>query len=113
MIEVDALPRERGPALGVAALIVALALLVLPAALAIVDPGVLSMRRDAQVFGSPITRFATLQTLGMVVPLALGAAAAVRGRGRDYGVMAAAVALVGNFLLLRAVLRIVVTLVLV
>jgi hypothetical protein len=113
VIEAHASPRERGPALGVLALLVALALLALPAALAIVDPAVLSEHADAGWLGSSIARFAALQTLAMVVPFALGVVAVARDRGQDYGVMAAAVALIGNFLLLRALLAVVVRLVLV
>jgi hypothetical protein len=112
VIEVGAAPRESGRALGVVALGVALALLVLPAALAIVDPDVLSLRHDAGWLGTPISRFAALQSLAMVVPFALGAAAVARDRARDLGLMAAAVALIGNFLLLRALLSVVVRLVL-
>lgn len=112
MIEVGSSSRARSPVLGVVALILALALIVLPAVLAIIDSDVLSASPDAGWLGSPITRFAVLQTLGMVVPFGLGMTAAVHDRGRDYGLMAAGVALFGNFLLLRALLMVVVTMVL-
>jgi hypothetical protein len=103
----------RGVALGVVALVVALALMVLPAILAIADSAVLSTRHDGGWLGSPIDRFATVQALGMIVPFALGALAVARRRGRDYGVLAALVALLGNFLLLRVVLAMLVRTVLV
>jgi hypothetical protein len=105
--------RRRDAAPGVVALLGALALLVLPAVLAITDSEVLSGQHDAGWLGSPITRFATLQTVGMAIPLTLGVLAALRDRGRDYGAMAVLIALFGNFLLLRAVLALVVTAVLV
>jgi hypothetical protein len=112
VIEVGAPLRARGPVLGAVALILALALIVLPAVVAIVDPEVLSLARDSGWLGSPITRFAALQTVGMLLPFVLGATAAARDRGRDLGMMAAAIALLANFLLLRVVLAAVVTLVL-
>lgn len=114
MTDIDAgpLPGARQTP-GAVALVTALLLLVLPAALAIVDSDVLSLRRDSGWLGSPIDRFATLQTVAMVVPLGLGAAAVVRNRGRDLGAIAVVVALLGNFLLLRVVLQALVTLVLV
>jgi hypothetical protein len=105
--------RKRDATLGVVALLGALALVALPAVLAIADSEVLSVQRDAGWLGSPITRFATLQSLGLAVPLALGVLAAVRNRGRDYGAMAVLVALFGNFLLLRTVLALLVTAVLI
>jgi hypothetical protein len=105
--------REREGLLGVVALLGALALVVLPAVLAITDSEVLSALPDSGWLGSPITRFATLQTLGMAIPLVLGVLAALKNRGRDYGTMAVLVALLGNFLLLRAVLALAVTAVLV
>jgi hypothetical protein len=49
----------------------------------------------------------------MVVPLVLGLVAVRRNRGRDLGVMAVLVALLGNYLLLRVVLALVVRTVLV
>lgn len=114
MTDIDAgpLPGVR-PTPGVVALATALALLALPAALAIADPAVLGLRHDSAWLGAPIDRFAALQSIGMVVPLVLGAVAVVRDRGRDWGATAIVVALVGNFLLLRVVLAALVTLVLV
>jgi hypothetical protein len=109
----DAYPhRRRDAAPGAAALLAALALIALPAVLALTDSDVLSLRRDGAWLGSPITRFATLQSLGMLVPLVLGVLAAARNRGRDYGSMAVLVALLGNFLVLRVLLALVVTTVL-
>ncbi len=114
MTDIDAgrIPGAR-PTPGVVALVTALALLVLPAMLAILDSDVLSMRHDSAWLGSPIDRFAALQSVGMVVSLVLGVVAVVRDRGRDWGLTAVAVALLGNFLLLRVVLAALVTLVLV
>jgi hypothetical protein len=100
-------------ALGGVALMCGLALLALPAILAIADPGVLGSQHDPGWLGSPITRFATLQTVGMAVPLVLGALAVRRDRGRDLGAMAVLVALLGNYLLLRVLLGLVVRTVLV
>ena len=114
MTDIDAgpFPGVR-PTPGVVALIAALALLVLPVVLALVDSDVLSMRSDSGWLGSPIDRFAAVQTVGMSVPLALGTTAVLRDRGRDWGATAVVVALLGNFLLLRVVLAWLVTLVLV
>jgi hypothetical protein len=112
--DIDAGPfRGAGATQGIAALLAAMALLVLPAVVALVDPDVLSLRHDAAWLGSPIMRFAALQTVAMLVPFTLGVLAVWRNRGRDYGVMAALVAVLGNFLLLRAVLALLVTAVLV
>jgi hypothetical protein len=77
VIEVGVPFRARSPVLGAAALILALALVLLPAVLAIIDSDVLSPSRDAGWLGSPVTRFAVLQILGIVVPFALGMAAAL------------------------------------
>lgn len=104
--------RRRDDAPGIAALLAALGLVVLPAILALTDSDVLSVQHDGGWLGSPITRFATLQSIGMLVPLVLGALATRRERGREFGSMAVVVALLGNFLLLRAVLALVVTTVL-
>jgi hypothetical protein len=100
---------RRAHAPGAAALLVAIALLALPAVLALTDPAVLGLRQDGGWLGSPITRFATLQSLGMLAPLVLGVLAAARDRGRDYGTMAVLIAILGNFLVLRVLLALVVT----